>query len=329
MIVIVIVVAVVGVVSYFLLKGGEGLTHDRIFIEGNDDFIPANGVIGGSGTESDPYIIENWAIDASTAHGIEIRSTTAYFVIRNCVVESEGKTYYGIYLDNVRKGKVMNNTCKNNDLGIYLYNSSDISLDNNICSSNSRLGILLEYSSNNTLSNNICENNILGIQLSDSNNNTLDNNTCSNNDGYGIWLDNSDNNTLDNITCKNNHYGIHLYYSCNNTLTNNICKNNDFGIYLEHSGNNFVSKNIVEKNDCGIYLCCLSDNNLISNNNFLNNASQAYDLRTNCWDNGYPSGGNYWSDYTGEDEDGDGIGDIPYHIPGDNNQDRYPLMNPV
>jgi hypothetical protein len=57
------------------------------------------------------------------------------------------------------------------------------------------------------------------------------------------------------------------------------------------------------------------------------------------WDNGYPDGGNYWSNYTGVDhfsgpgqnESGsDDIGDMPYLIPGKEppNQDKYPLMNP-
>jgi hypothetical protein len=54
------------------------------------------------------------------------------------------------------------------------------------------------------------------------------------------------------------------------------------------------------------------------------------------WDDGYPSGGNYWSDYRGVDlysgpyqnETGsDGIGDTPYVID-ENNVDHYPLMNP-
>jgi hypothetical protein len=56
----------------------------------------------------------------------------------------------------------------------------------------------------------------------------------------------------------------------------------------------------------------------------------------NAWDGGYSSGGNYWSEYDGSDlysgpyqnETGyDWIGDSPYII-GQNNIDRYPLMNP-
>ena len=45
-------------------------------------------------------------------------------------------------------------------------------------------------------------------------------------------------------------------------------------------------------------------------------------------DNGYPSGGNYWNDYNGTDNNGDGIGETPYII-NEDNQDNYPLMNPV
>jgi hypothetical protein len=48
----------------------------------------------------------------------------------------------------------------------------------------------------------------------------------------------------------------------------------------------------------------------------------------NFWDSGYPSGGNYWSNYTGVDADNDGIGDEPYTIDA-NNTDRYPLVGSI
>lgn len=49
---------------------------------------------------------------------------------------------------------------------------------------------------------------------------------------------------------------------------------------------------------------------------------------TVSWDDGYPSGGNYWSDYDGVDLDNDGIGDTPYWVTGFA-KDDYPLMKPL
>lgn len=145
----------------------EGLTpRAPIYIYGNGNFTLANGVTSGSGTVDDPYIIENWAIDALTAHGIHIENTTASFIVRNCLVENgRDSSYYGIYLGNVIDGKIENNTCSGNNCGIFL-----------------------EYSSNNTVSINTCSNNSFGIGLGASSNNTLSNNTCSNNDHPRIYL---------------------------------------------------------------------------------------------------------------------------------------------
>jgi len=200
-------------------------SHSPIYIDGNAGFTTANGVTSGSGTENDPYIIENWDINASSADGIAIRNTTARFVIRNC----------------------------------HVHNGMAASKD-------------------------------------------------------GIYLDNVSNGEVKNAAIENNRNGIHLLRSENNDVTRcNISNSSGMGVVIENSSNN-----------------------LLYHNNFKNNDNQAYDDGINFWDNGYPSCGNYWDDYTGVDNHrvenqnasgGDGVGDSPYKITGGANQDRYPLMS--
>jgi nitrous oxidase accessory protein NosD len=113
------------------------------------------------------------------------------------------------------------------------------------------------------------------------------------------------------------------------------------GIDLYNSYSNFLVRNTVFNFSTGIWLnpypnVTISCNNSIYHNNFVDNLCQVNSsFRINVWDNGYPSGGNYWSDYGGVDlykgpyqnvTGGDGIGDTPYAIDA-NNADRYPLMN--
>ena len=63
-------------------------SHAPIEIIGDANFTSANGVANGSGTEGDPYIIENYDISAATADGIEIRDTTAHFIIQNVNIQA-------------------------------------------------------------------------------------------------------------------------------------------------------------------------------------------------------------------------------------------------
>ena len=339
-----LVISLVSILSLSLSSQTASASPDvraPINIVGNANFTPANGVNGGgSGTAGDPYIIENWEISAATAHGIWINGTTAYFVVRNCLVENGGSSYYGIYLKNAPNASIDSNTINNCKFGIYLYSSSNCNIIGNTVKNISQYGINLYISSNNTISNNTCSNNPgNGIDLDKSDNNLVENNTCSNNSSNGIWLYVSSNNTIYNTCSNNSGNGIGLSASSNNNnLSNNTCSNNSqSGIYLYNSSNyNNLTGNTCENNNYGIYPR-YSNNNSIYHNNLVNNVQQANDSGTNTWDNGYPSGGNYWSDhttpddYSGPNQDipgSDGIVDNRYDIPGGANQDRYPLVNP-
>ena len=112
-------------------------------------------------------------------------------------------------------------------------------------------------------------------------------------------------------------------------------RNGDSGISLSYSNDSTISGNFIKNNVVGIELIG-SSGNTFYHNNFINNQKQAEGSILDVWDDGYPSGGNYWSDYTGVDQysgpyqnetGSDGIGDTPYEIDG-NNQDNYPLMTP-
>jgi parallel beta-helix repeat protein len=114
------------------------------------------------------------------------------------------------------------------------------------------------------------------------------------------------------------------------TIRNGSTDDND-GISVDGANYCNISGNNITNNDDGIYLYS-SSSNRIFHNNFVNNNAQVYSNGSaNAWDDGYPSGGNYWSDYmtrypNAAEIDGSGIWNTPYVIDA-NNTDHYPLMS--
>jgi parallel beta-helix repeat protein len=181
-------------------------SHNPILIDGNAGFTNESGVVWGSGTESNPYIIESWDISASTANGIEIRNTDANFTIRDCNIHGGFlSSHQGIYLVNCTNAILTGNNCSNNWDGIYLWSSSDNNtLTNNTCNSNNWYGILLWMSSNNTLTDNNCSNNYYGMELSSSGSNIMSSNKVFDNTQYGVDINSGSNNRIWNNTFINN-----------------------------------------------------------------------------------------------------------------------------
>jgi len=157
----------------------------------------------------------------------------------------------------------------------------------------------------------------------------------------GIVVSGQTNVIIQNNNIINNWAGIGLYSSNNIIIFGNNITNNRDGIFFSHSTDNTVIGNNITNNKCGIWLY-YSSNNKIYHNNFIDNSRQAgSDASTNVWDDGYASGGNYWSDYKNcyfnasdiysgpyQNETGsDGIWDHPYVID-ENNVDFYPLTEP-
>ncbi|RLI52075.1 MAG: hypothetical protein DRP09_18545, partial [Candidatus Thorarchaeota archaeon] len=215
----------------------------------------------------------------------------------------------------------------NNWQGILFVNTSDSTIEN-VTASNNILGILSFASENNTFTTNNLSNNIGGVLLVGSNN-TIDGNNVSDNKLSGINI------------------GIYSWWSYypwilgNNIINNNTIMNNSgVGIFFA-SPNNTATRNNIRDNSVGIYIDSHVSNNTIYLNNLINNSinNGLSEGEDNKWNSPQPITytynnskhvnylGNYWSDYTGTDLDGDGIGDTSYSIIS-NEVDYYPLMQP-
>jgi parallel beta-helix repeat protein len=297
-------------------------------VENNHD-----GIYMGDGVDSN--LIENNIVDHNSGNGIHLDSWLSNNIIENNTVNYNSGN--GIQLDRWPSNNIIeNNTVNyNSGNGIFLdFSSSNNLIKNNIVYHNSGNGINFRFTSNNDMiENNDVDSNYEGIHLESASNDTVTNNTVHNNHN-GINIGNYANNVIvgNNIVDHNSENGINIGNYANNVIVRNniVYHNSANGIYINlFSQNNLIENNVVDSNYDPIYLGWHADTNQIFHNNFINNVIQAYDdLGSNYWDNGYPSGGNYWSDYAGSDNNRDGIGDTPYYISGGGGQDHYPLMCP-
>jgi parallel beta-helix repeat protein len=261
-------------------------THSPILIVGNAWFTNVSGVVWGSGTASDPYIIEDWDINASTTDGISVRDTDAYFIIRDCYIH-DGETGYigGIYLLRCANGTVSNNTCSNNRYGVELAFSRNINITGNTCISNYFGGIDMYFSRNITLSNNVLFNNGIFIDGQyPSECTAYDIGTSNTVNGKPVYYYRNQSGTtvpggageiilanctgfiIEDQNLSNATVGIELAFSSDIVINNSICSNNFYGIILLSSNNNTVSNTKCSNNMEGMILVYSSNNTLWNNN---------------------------------------------------------------
>ena len=377
--------------SHEISKNNESLqisaVSGKLHIVGNSGWVDFRnaGNCSGSGTYSDPYVIEDMTIDAEgLSSGIWVENSTVYFKIKNVTVYNSGLTEGGIKLTNSHNGKLINNNCSSNSFGIFLSYSNNNTISNNLVNYNSHHGIYVGVSDYNTIMGNIAINNDQGLYIDQSNHNYITRNTANNNsdgirliisnnnnitqnqvfynsqDGIfvgasndniirgniannnngGIFLGDNNNNTISENTINYNRWGIYLFQSYDNDVLGNIVYNNrDCGIFSFNGDNNIISGNSLHNNDYGVSLS-LSNNNIFYFNNFINNTKNIFsDGSSLTWNsseimkyiyNGKIQMnylGNYWDNYTGNDENNDGIGDTPFITGGI--VDNHPLMEPI
>jgi len=135
---------------------------------------------------------------------------------------------------------------------------------------------------------------------------------------------------------KNQEQGICIDSCYSSTVERNLIHaNEDAGITFSYiAGHNTIKNNIIFKNYCCISVGSLwggfGEHNIYHNDiwdNRIHVRATPNTAHYQYWDDGYPSGGNFWLDYTGVDANHDGIGDQPYDLV-EEAKDNYPLMKP-
>ena len=308
--------------------------------------------------ESSNNTINNIEISDTSNAGyycMQLYSSNNNTITNSNVVKN--RTGTGLYLEDSNDNNLINNTLDISDYsgdttGLKLINSNSNNIDNLVLSGFGHGVILRSYSKNNTINNSVVSDSKYdGFDIV-GNNNIISNCTSFNNGRDGLIIQQGpDINITDCIVNYNGRYGIHLLNSnvislSNSSITNNTIaginvtttwdfrisdnhiSDNEYGIISFYSDYGIYCGNTIQNSNRGLTLQN-SIYNMISQNYFNNNSKHAYCINSandNYWNDVYPVGGNYWSDYTGFDENKDGFGDIPYVIDG-GGMDNYPLMN--
>ncbi|MDM7934973.1 MAG: NosD domain-containing protein [Methanothrix sp.] len=222
-----------------------------------------------------------------------------------------GCSKYGLYADTCQKIKLSGSRFLNTTNAGALFKGSELCLIEGSVFSGNTFGLSIWNSTQILARGNRADHNYYGLLISQSSNNTIIGNVAADNSreeivsGFGVGIslqENSSENVIAGNTAKGNFNGLEVSKGCRfNVIFGNNATDNSHGIRMNENRNN-----------------------LIYCNNLVGNMINAYENDSlNIWNTTL---GNHYSDYQGRDEDGDGLGESPYALPGGRSHDHHPLM---
>ncbi len=269
-----------------------------------------------SGFYSDYYIFSINKIDDSNL----VNNGPFYFYKdRDDLGEVDFSNAGQIYLVNCNNTNITGQDLSDSTLPISLIECNNIEISDNNLSSNYAFGMDLRNCSKISIFRNEINNNREGIEIHNVNNSIISENEINHNLLEGIYMSSFNNNTISKNSINSNGFraGIRMFgYCSDNLISDNRFKDN----YLEglslalYSTNNRIKENVFKSNQIGVYFDPSCVNNKFYLNFFIDNEENHVinSPITNTWNT--TDIGNYWDNYTGFDNNDDGIGDSPHLI---------------
>lgn len=130
-----------------------------------------------------------------------------------------------------------------------------------------------------------------------------------------------------NIAWGNTDHGIMLRTIQDSLIEDNVVAGNDRGFFIYDAEYNTLRHNLIINNRTGVHLSAGSSNNQVDGNDFIGNQEQVRFVAARDVEWGKQEG-NYWSNYNGWDQNGDGQGDVAYEANDlvDRLNWQYPLL---
>ena len=261
-IVVIAILISLGITNILINRDLEGSTDFKfrvssIFISSVDDWenYASNSTwcrkVAGT---TNQYAIENVEIDGQGERNcITIINSNVFFTIQNSIIKNGlGE---GIYLENVRNGRIINNEFRGNYGGIKALNCDRLSISDNNLLETLRNGMELINTNFSNLLSNIASNNMGVIHLKDSHHNAITDNEFFNNT-IGIYFNISNsNNVLVNNIISNSYAGLFIQENDkSNQISRNTFINNHYGMIMDKCEGISAFGNSFSNGFCGIII---------------------------------------------------------------------------